>query len=257
MCRVILDCGKLVVFYLLTFGICGCKIIIEILYRWVLLHRCAYKKKRYIMTDFTLPPPLNVLATAIVALLTLPFTVMPATAQTPSPCTITTGNVWSGEGNYSFQGNTLTITEGHYVSFNLIYKCRDLPQDARPVVSIAKPTDGPTGNFEVGGFRGRFSERDGFGDNDDVPRECQGTADATIADVGCRINVGATSTDNNCRNQGATVQKFSVTTRVSNSGPGPLNLSGDQTFHIVAKDDDTVSQKYLDMGYTQWKPTCD
>ncbi len=205
------------------------------------------------MTRFT-PPPLKCLTAFAAALAACLLTALPAAAQ--SPCTITTGGVWSGEGDYSFQGDTLTIKEGHYVSFNLIYKCRNLPQGAIPIVSIVNPTPGDTGNFEVGDFRGRFSERDGFGDGDGVPSGCRGPANADIADDGCRINVGATSKDNNCRNTGATEQRFRVTTRVSNTGPGPINLSGDQTFHIEATDDDTVSQRYLDMGYTQWKPTC-
>ncbi len=207
------------------------------------------------MTQRTLPPPLTLLAAALVALLALPLMTAPTTAQTP-PCTITTGGVWSGEGNYSFVGNTLTVEEGHYVSFNLIYKCTGLPAGARPVVSIANPTPGTTGNFTARDFGGFFSERDGFGDGDAVPNGCRGPAGANIADDGCRIEVNATSKDNNCRNVGATVQQLRVTTRVSNTGPGPLNLSGDQTFFIKATDDDTLAQEYLEMGYTQWKPTC-
>ncbi len=191
------------------------------------------------------------------ALLALPLTTLPAATQTP-PCTITTGGVWSGEGNYSFQGDTLTIKEGHYVSFNLIYKCQGLPNGARPIVSITNPTPGTTGNFTTGdsSFRGFFSTRDGFGNGDAVPSPCRGTAGATIADEGCRIEVNATSTDNNCRNAGGTEQRIRVTTLVTNVGPGPINLSADQTFHIVATDDDTISQEDLSKGYTQWKPTC-
>ncbi len=201
--------------------------------------------------------------TRLTTFLLLALFALPAAAQTPPPppCTITTGGVWSGEGDYSFQGNTLTIGEGHYVSFNLIYKCTGLPQGAQPIVSIVNPTLGPTGKFTNGAFGGYFSTRDGFGNGSAVPSGCRGTAGANIADDGCRIEVGATSKDNNCRNSGGTEQRIRVTTRVSNTGPGPINLSGDQTFYIVATDDDTISQStldyYLNLGRTlHQKPSC-
>ncbi len=199
--------------------------------------------------------------TRLTTFLLLALFALPAAAQTPRPCTITTGGVWSGEGNYSFQGNTLTIGEGHYVSFNLIYKCTDLPQGARPVVSIVNPTLGTTGNFDNGQFGGYFSERDGFGDEDAVPNGCRGTTGATIADDGCRLEVNATSKDNNCRNSGGTEQRIRVTTQVTNAGPGTLNLSGEQTFYIVATDDDTIPQStldyYLGLGrMLNQKPSC-
>ncbi len=184
----------------------------------------------------------------------------PAAAQT-LPCAITAGGVWSGEGNYSFQGDTLTIGEGHYVSFNLIYKCRALPAGARPVVSITNPTPGTTGNFNNGAFGGFFSERDGFGNSDEVPSGCRGDAGANIADDGCRIEVNATSKDNNCRNSGGTEQRIRVATRVINTGSGPLHLSAEQTFNIVATDDDTIPQNtldyYLGLGRVlNQKPSC-
>ncbi len=82
------------------------------------------------------------------------------------------------------------------------------------------------------------------------------TGDCLTA-TGCRIEIFGTSKDNNCRNQGATVQRMRVETRIINtSSGGAPNLTDKLTVTVEARDDDTLSQKYLDMGYTQWKPTC-
>ncbi len=195
--------------------------------------------------------PLTALCAVLAGLLTAAG---PAVAQTP-PCSITSGNVWSGEGSYGFgrdsaPDNTLIIGEGHYVSFPVTYKCANLPDDARPSISITTPSGHRIDN---GDFRGGYSERSGFGDTDSLPSACVGT---TVDDNSCQIEFFITSKDNNCRNVGGTVQEYTFRTHINNTGPGPLKLAPETTFIIEAKDDDTVAQKYLDMGYTQWKPLC-
>ncbi len=169
-------------------------------------------------------------------------------AQTP-PCSITVVNVWSDD-DKSFENNTLTVEEGANWDFDLKYSCTGLAASDLPSVTIRKPTLVRPGRFTItDGFRGGVSEVDGVGDGDALAGDC-------LTATGCNIEVFGTSIDNNCRNTGATVQEMRVETRVINSGPGDLNLSDLLSVKIVATDDDTVSQKYLDMGYTQWKPTC-
>ncbi len=192
------------------------------------------------MTSTSTPSLMHALCAALLAV-TL---TAPALAQTE--CSITVGNVWSGEGTYSFQGTTLTHEEGHFVSFPLTYKCTGVSGGVRPAISIIKPSGHRVDTVD---FRGGYSESDGFGDGDEMTGKC-------LEESGCEIEFFVTSKDNNCRNVGATVQRMTISTRIVNLGPGDLNLTDLLDLTIEATDDDTVSQKYLDMGYTQWKPTC-
>ncbi len=170
----------------------------------------------------------------------------PALAQTQTECSITVGNVWSGEGTYSFQANKLTPKEGHFVSFPLTYKCTSVATGARPAISIIRPSHHRVDTVD---FRGGYSERDGFGDGDEMTGKC-------LESSGCEIEFNISSKDNNCRNVGATVQRMTISTRIVNLGAGDLNLTDQLDLMIEVTDDDTLSQRYLDMGYTQWKPTC-
>ena len=170
----------------------------------------------------------------------------PALAQTQTECSITVGNVWSGEGTYSFQGTTLAPEEGHFVSFPLTYKCTSVSTGARPAISIIRPSNHRVDTVD---FRGGYSESDGFGDGDEMTGKC-------LESSGCEIEFFVSSKDNNCRNVGATVQRMTISTRIVNIGPGDLNLTDQLDLMIEVTDDDTLSQRYLDMGYTQWKPTC-
>ncbi len=199
------------------------------------------------MTQRTLPPPLTLLATALVALLTLPLMTAPTTAQTLD-CSVTVANVWSDDPARTFDTttNTLSVEEGAYWEFDLQYSCTGALNGARPVVSIIKPSGT---RFDTVDFRGGISEVDGVADGDGLTGDC-------LTTDGCRIEIFGTSKDNNCRNVGATVQRMQAQTQITNTGSGPLNLTDLLTVTIEATDDDTVSQKYLDMGYTQWKPTC-
>ncbi len=195
------------------------------------------------MTRFT-PPPLFSLA-ACGAILAVTLTA-PALAQTQTECSITVGNVWSGEGTYSFQANKLTPEEGHFVSFPLTYKCTSVSTGARPAISIIRPSNHRVDTVD---FRGGYSESDGFGDGDEMTGKC-------LESSGCEIEFYLSSKDNNCRNVGATVQRMTISTRIVNIGAGDLNLTDQLDLMIEVTDDDTLSQRYLDMGYTQWKPTC-
>ena len=188
---------------------------------------------------------ISILTTLAAALVALTLTA-PALAQTQTECSITVGNVWSGEGTYSFQGNTLSPEEGHFVSFPLTYKCTSLSTGARPSISIIKPSGH---RIDTVDFRGGYSERDGFGDGDEMTGKC-------LESSGCEIEFNISSKDNNCRNVGATVQRMTISTRIVNLGAGDLNLTDQLDLIIEVTDDDTLSQRYLDMGYTQWKPTC-
>ncbi len=170
----------------------------------------------------------------------------PALAQTQTECSITVGNVWSGEGTYSFQANKLTPEEGHFVSFPLTYKCTSVSTGVRPVISIISPSHYRVDTVD---FRGGYSESDSFGDGDEMTGKC-------LESSGCEIEFFVSSKDNNCRNVGGTVQRMTISTRITNIGAGDINLTDQLDLIIEATDDDTLSQKYLDMGYTQWKPTC-
>ncbi len=187
------------------------------------------------------PPPL-------LAALLLALSAAPALAQTP-PCSVTVANVWSDDQGRTFDSNTntLTVEEGAYWEFDLQYSCGALQAGESPAVSITKPS---AIRFDTPDFRGGISEVDGVADGDALTGAC-------LMEAGCRIEIFGTSKDNNCRNQGATVQRMQAQTRVTNTlSGGAIHLSDLLTVTIVATDDDTVSQKYLDMGYTQWKPTC-
>ena len=186
------------------------------------------------------PPLISLIAVALLALMTA----LPASAQTQ--CSITVGNVWSGEGTYSFEGNKLTPKEGHFVSFPLTYKCTSLSPDVRPTISIIKPSGHRVDTVD---FRGGYSEKDGFGDGDAMTGKC-------LESSGCEIEFNISSKDNNCRNVGATLQRMTISTRIVNTGPGDLNLTDLLDLMIEVEDDDTLEQEYLDRGYTQWKPTC-
>ncbi len=86
-------------------------------------------------------------------------------------------------------------------------------------------------------------------DGDELTGDC-------LTATGCRIEIFGTSKDNNCRNVGATVQRMQAQTRITNLGAGDINLTDQLNVTVEVTDDDTVSQYYLDRGYTQWKPTC-
>ena len=188
------------------------------------------------------PPPFISLIAALLALLTA----LPASAQTTTECSITPGDVWSAEGNYMIVNNTLAPEEGHNFSFPLTYKCLNLENGERPVISINNPS---THTIDTKDFRGGYSETDGFGDGDEMTGKC-------LQESGCEIEFFASSKDNNCRNTGATLQSMTISTRITNIGPGPLNLTDRLDIRINVMDDDTLPQRYIDMGYTQWKPTC-
>ncbi len=181
------------------------------------------------------------------ALLTLPLMTAPTLAQTLE-CSVTVANVWSDDRKKTFDAttNTLKVEEGAYWEFDLEYSCTGALNGARPAVSITRPSKT---RFDTVDFRGGISEVDGVADGDELTGDC-------LSATGCQIEIFGTSKDNNCRNVGATVQQMRVETRIKNLGPGDLDLTDLLTVTIEAKDDDTVSQKYLDMGYTQWKPTC-
>ena len=185
--------------------------------------------------------PLTLLATALL----LAPGAATSLAQTLD-CSVTVANVWSDDSERTFADSTLTVEEGAYWEFDLTYRCTGPLNGARPIVSIIKPTKT---RFDTVDFRGGISEVDGVADGDALAGDCL-TAD------GCRIEIFGTSKDNNCRNQGATEQRMRVQTRITNTGSGPLNLTDLLTVTIVAKDDDTLAQRYIDMGYTQWKPVC-
>ncbi len=194
--------------------------------------------------SMTLPPP-PASAALCAAVLAGMLAAGPASAQTP--CSIEPGKVWSGEGTYSIDSNnTLKVDEGHFWSFPLTYKCSNLPTGARPSISIIKPSNY---RIDTPDFRGGYSESDGFGDGDVMTGKC-------LEESGCEIEFFASSKDNNCRNVGLTMQTMRITTQVKNLGSGPLNLSDELTIKIMVTDDDTLPQKYIDMGRTQWKPTC-
>ena len=196
----------------------------------------------------TLPPPaLTALCAAVLA--GMLAVAGPALAQAEMECTIMPGNVWSPEGEYSIVSNTLTVEEGHFWSFPLTYKCSNVATGARPAISIIKPSNHI---IDTKDFRGGYSESDGFGDGDEMTGRCLEAGEAG----GCKIEFFASSKDNNCRNVGATLQTMTISTQITNLGPGDLNLTDQLDIMIKVTDDDTVSQKYLDMGYTQWKPTC-
>ncbi len=194
------------------------------------------------MKQINPPPLISLIAAALLVLLTS----LPASAQTQTECSITSGAVWSAEGTYSFQGNKLTPKEGHFVSFPLTYKCTSLSTGARPAISIINPSGH---RIDTADFRGGYSESDGFGDGDEMTGKC-------LESSGCEIEFNISSKDNNCRNVGATVQRMTISTRIINLGAGDLNFTDQLDLIIEVTDDDTLSQRYLDMGYTQWKPTC-
>ena len=200
------------------------------------------------MTRFTPPSPLECLTAFAAALTACLLTALPAAAQTP-PCSVTVANIWSDDPERTFDTttNTLKVEEGAYWEFDLKYSCVGDLGGAGPVVSIIKPS---ATRFDTPDFRGGISEVDGVADGDALTGDCL-TAD------GCLIEIFGTSKDNNCRNQGATVQRMRAETRIINTRSGDLNLTDLLTVTIEARDDDTLSQKYLDMGYTQWKPLCD
>ncbi len=197
------------------------------------------------MTRFTSPPLFSLAACGAILAVTLTAPAL-AQTQTQTECSITVGNVWSGEGTYSFQNNKLAPEEGHFVSFPLTYKCTSVSTGVRPVINITRPSGH---RVDTVNFRGGYSESDGFGDGDEMTGKC-------LENSGCEIEFYASSKDNNCRNVGGTVQRMTISTRIINIGAGDLNLTDQLDLMIEATDDDTVSQKYLDMGYTQWKPTC-
>ena len=188
------------------------------------------------------PPPFISLIAALLALLTA----LPASAQTTG-CSITPGNVWSGEGSYNIDTtNTLTVKEGHFFSFPLTYKCLNLENGERPAISILNPSNY---TIDTQDFRGGYSETDGFGDGDEMTGKC-------LQESGCEIEFFASSKDNNCRNMGLTLQSMTIRTRITNIGSGNINLTDQLNIRINVMDDDTLPQRYIDMGYTQWKPTC-
>ncbi len=195
------------------------------------------------MTHRTLSP-----LTLLAAALLLALGAAPALAQTP-PCSVTVVNVWSDDPDRTFDAttNTLTFEEGGHWDFDLKYSCTGDLNGASPAVSLIRPS---STRFDTADFRGGVSEVDGVADGDALTGDC-------LTEAGCRIEIFGTSKDNNCRNQGATVQRMRVETRIVNTvSGGALNLSDLLTVTIVARDDDTVAQRYIDMGYTQWKPTC-
>ena len=195
------------------------------------------------MTHRTLSP-LTLLATALL----LALGAAPALAQTPT-CSVEVVNVWSDDRDRTFDAttNTLKVEEGAYWEFDLKYSCTGPLAGTGPAVSIIKPSET---RFDTADFRGGISEVDGVADGNALTGAC-------LTAAGCRIEIFGTSKDNNCRNQGATVQRMRVETRIVNTvSGGALNLTDLLTVTIEATDDDTVAQRYIDMGYTQWKPTC-
>ncbi len=188
------------------------------------------------------PPPFISLIAALLALLTA----LPASAQTTTECSITPGNVWSAEGNYTIVNNMLAPEEGHNFSFPLTYKCSNVANGVRPAISIITPSHH---TIDTTDFRGGYSETDGFGDGDEMTGKC-------LQESGCEIEFFASSKDNNCRNMGGTLQTMTIRTRINNLGSGDLYLTDQLDIRINVMDDDTLPQKYIDMGYTQWKPTC-